>query len=182
VRLRARDYETGTAVTPPVYIRQYGILEPLNKDPTFQTQLFDLYRKARIHGSSIKIELINTGSEPIELVLTTLPYNWTAATPTLAEMVEKSGAKRVIVSGAGGMDRATVSKTVSARQILGHDYASVRYDFDITQANSTTPILSDEPVWMVGVSSLNSMTSVSYRLEVIVEYDYEFYDQDSVKV
>jgi hypothetical protein len=121
------------------------------------------------------------GSEPIELVVATLPYNWTAATPTLAEIVEKAGARRVIVSGSGGMDRASIVKSVSSRQVLGNDYGVMRYEFDLTQANSTTPITTDEPVWMIALSSLNSITSISYRLEVVVEYDYEFLDQDSVK-
>jgi hypothetical protein len=178
VRLRTRTYETGTTVSSPNYFR-YGLLEPLSIAPMFQTQLFSLYKRARIHCSSITLRLHNLGSEPLEMVVATLPHSYTTGTPDLSEVVDKPGAKRVTLSGAGGMDRALLTKSVSSKQVLGHDWALSDYDFNVTQAASTTPIASDEPVWLLVLSAFNSSASVSYRLEVVIEWDYEFYDQDS---
>ena len=50
---------------------------------------------------------------------------------------------------------------------------------DITQATTTTPISTGAPVWVVAASSFNSLTAVSFRIEVEVDWNVEFYNLDS---
>jgi hypothetical protein len=47
------------------------------------------------------------------------------------------------------------------------------------QASSSTPLFPDESVWTVAVSAFNALTAISFRLEVEMEYDVEFYGLDS---
>jgi hypothetical protein len=178
VRLRTRTYDTGAAAASPVYTR-YGLLEPLNLDPTYMAALFTLYKRARVHASTIHLRLVNMGSEPIEMVVNALPHNWSSGTPSVAELLDKPGSRRALVSGAGGMDRASVTKSISSKSALGSNAYLSDYDFDETQANSATPIQADEPAWVFALTALNSASNISYRLEVVIEYDFEFYDQTS---
>jgi hypothetical protein len=178
VRLRARNYDTGTSVTSPVWNR-YGILEPLNIDPLFQAELFTMYKRARIHGCTLTLKLHNLGTEPIEMCVASLPYSYVTGSANMNELVDKPGSRRVTVSGAGGMDRATLIKSVSSRQVLGNEWGLADYDFDAAQANTSTPISADEPAWTIGLSAFNQSTAISYRLEIVLEWDYEFYDQDA---
>jgi hypothetical protein len=175
ISLIARDYDQGASVASPVWNR-FGLLEPLTRIPQYMAALFQIYRRARIVNSTISIKLINTGSEPIELVVGTMPYNWVTGSPTIAELIGKVGTKRQIVSIAGGMDRCSITKSVSSKSLLGHEYMLADFDFNYGQAISGTPIDIEEPVWTIPLTALNSTTAISYRLEVVVTSDLEFYD------
>jgi hypothetical protein len=86
---------------------------------------------------------------------------------------------RITLGSNQGVDKGTIVNQCSSREVLGKDYQAAKYQMDITQATSTTPILSAEPAWIVGVSSFNSSTAISYRLEVELEWAVEFYNLDS---
>jgi hypothetical protein len=175
ISLTARTYDTASSAGSPVWNR-YGLLEPTGLIPQYMAALYQIYRKARIVNSVISIKLINTGSEPIELVVGTMPFDWVSGSPTIAELVGKVGTKRQVVSIAGGMDRCAITKSVSSKSLLGHEYMLADFDFSYSQAISSTPIDSQEPVWYVACTALNSSTPVSYRIELVVTSDIEFFD------
>jgi hypothetical protein len=77
------------------------------------------------------------------------------------------------------MDRVTIVNSCTAREVLGKDYQVSRYQMDPTQAVATTPLQAKEPAWVVAVSAFNASTSISYRLEIEMDWAVEFYDLDS---
>ena len=78
------------------------------------------------------------------------------------------------------MDRAEISSFCTAKQALGDEWQITRYNMDATQAASTTPLAADEPAWIVLYTSFNALTAVSFRLEIELEFDVNFFDLDSV--
>ena len=179
VRLRGRTYDTGTSVTSPIFNR-YGLVEFLQRGGSFADSLFGLYTNAIVHGCQINLRLVNTSSEPIILVVCPLPYNWVSGSPTLSEMLDDPGMKRVTVGSNSGMDRVSLTSFTTTKAVCGKSFQAGKYQMDATQAASSTPILSDEPVWYVAISSFNALSAVSYRLEVELQYNVEFYNLTSV--
>jgi len=123
------------------------------------------------------VKLINKGStEPIELVVGTMPFNWVTGSPTISELIGKVGTRRQIASMAGGMDRCTVNRSVASKTILGHEYMLADYDFNYAQASVSTPVDVEQPVWVFAATALNSVNAIDYTLEVVVTSDIEFFD------
>jgi len=123
------------------------------------------------------VKLVNKGStEPIELVVGTMPFNWTTGSPSVAELIGKVGTRRQIASTAGGMDRCTVNRNIAAKTVLGHEYMLADFDFNYNQASLSTPLDVEEPVWTFAVTALNTVNQIDYVLEVVLTYDLEFYD------
>ena len=78
------------------------------------------------------------------------------------------------------MDRVAITSFFTSREVLGKDYQAAKYVMDSTQAASSTPINSDEPTWVVCLSAFNALTAISYRLEVELEYNTEFFNLTSI--
>ena len=95
-------------------------------------------------------------------------------------MLDDPGMKRVTVGSNSGMDRVSLTSFTTTKAVCGKSFQAAKYQMDATQAASSTPILSDEPVWYVAISSFNALSAVSYRLEVELQYNAEFYNLTSV--
>lgn len=179
VSLRARTYETGSSTTSPVWNR-YGLVEFLSRGGTYTDSLFGLYNYAVVHGSRITIRVVNVGSEPIMACIAPLPYDWVSGSPTLSEITDTPRSVRGTTGGNSGMDRLVLNNTSTAREALGKEYQITKYQMDSTQAVSTTPLVSSEPCWVVALSAFNASTAISYRLEIELEWNVEFYNLTSV--
>lgn len=179
ISLRARTYDTGSSVGSPVWNR-FGLVEFLSKGGTYTDSLFGLYNYAVVHGSRITIRVVNVGSEPILACIAPLPFDWIGNSPTLSEITDTPRCVRGTTGGSSGMDRLVLSNTSTAREALGKDYQVTRYQMDSAQAASTTPIDSLEPVWAVALSAFNASTTISYRVEIELEWNVEFYNLTSV--
>lgn len=178
VSTRSRDYQTGTSTASPLYLR-YGLVEFLGKPGQYSDSLFGLYKYAIIHGSRITVKVVNMGSEPLIVAVAPLPFGWVSSTPTLAELLDVPRCVKTTVGGSTGMDKAQISSTAAAKQVLGNDVAALRYQQDQAQAASSTPIFNEEPCWTVGVSAFNASTAISFRVEVELEYNVEYFNLDS---
>ena len=178
VRLRARTYETATSSSSPFYYR-YGLVEFLGRPGSYSDSLYGLYKYARIHGCRITVRAVNVGSEPAILAVAPLPYDWTAGSPTVAEVLDQPKCKRTTLSSYTGMDRAEVTSYCTSAEVLGDDWQSAKYNMDATQAANTTPLVANEPAWIVLFTSFNALTAVSFRIEVELEFDVKFFDLDS---
>jgi len=119
-------------------------------------------------------------SEPILVAIAPLPYGWTAASPTMGEILDHPRCVRTTAGANTGQDRVALSHRITSREVLGKDYQATRYVMDATQAASSTPLNPEEPVWVVALSAFNSLTAISYRLEVELEFNAEFFNLSSV--
>lgn len=178
VLMKGRTYDTGTSVTSPVW-NKFGLVEFLQRGGSFTDSLFGLYQAAVTHGCRIHLRLINMSSEPILLAVAPLPYGWTAGSPTMNEILDSPRCVRTTVGSNSGMDRVAISNFATSRDVLGKDYQAAKYVMDATQAASSTPLNPEEPCWVVGLSAFNSLTSISYRLEVELEFNAEFFNLTS---
>lgn len=178
--LRGRTYETATATASPLWFR-YGLLEFLNLGGSYVDTFLNggLYKFAVVHAARIHLKAVNVGSEPLILACAPLPYSWLSGSPTLAEILDQPSCVRTTVGSSSGQDKGLVVNASTARKVLGKDYQLAKYQMDITQATTTTPISSAEPVWTVAVSSFNGLTAVSFRMEVEIDWNVEFYNLDS---
>lgn len=180
VCLRGRTYETATASASPFFYK-YGLVEFLNLGGSYIDTYLNggLYKYAVIHANRITVKVVNMGSEPVILACAALPHSWTAGSPTLSELLDHPTSVRTIVSAYSGMDRGQIVNHASSREILGKDFQIARYQQDYTQATSTTPLVASEPAWVVALSAFNALTSVSFRMEIEIDWNVEFYNLDS---
>ena len=178
VAIRGRTYETGASASAPLYLT-YGLVEFLNRGGNYTDTLFGLYKYAKVHSSQITLRLVNMGSEPLILACAPLPANWNVGSPTLGEILDVPRCVRKNTGGNGGVDKVQIVNSAFAKDILGAEYQTSRYQMDSTQAASTTPLVATEPAWNVVISSFNASTAISFRLEVEFEWEVDFYDLDS---
>ena len=178
--LRGRTYETATASSSPFFYK-YGLVEFLNLGGSYvDTFLYGgLYRNAIVHANRITVKYVNMGSEPVILACAALPYSWSSGSPTLSELLDHPTAVRKHVSAYSGMDKAQIVNHASVKEVLGKDYQASKYQMDYAQATSTTPISAAEPVWVVTISAFNALTAISFRMEVEVDWNVEFFNLDS---
>jgi len=179
VRLKGRTYDSGTAVSSPIFNR-YGLVEFLQRGGSYADSLFGLYNNAVIHGCKINLRLVNTSSEPIILAVCPLPYNWVSGSPTLSEIMDDPGVVRTVVGANTGKDTGSITSFTTTKAVCGKAYQAARYQMDATQAASSTPLIPDEPVWYVAMSAFNALSAISYRLEVELEFNAEFFNLTSV--
>ena len=178
VSTRSRTYETGSSTASPLYF-QYGLVEFLGKPGQYSDSLFGLYKYAVIHGVRINLKVVNMGSEPLIFAVAPLPFSWVGSTPTLAEILDAPRCVRTTVGGSTGMDKAEISNAITAKALLGSDVAALRYQQDQARAGSTTPLFPDEPCWTVVLSAFNALNTVSFRVEVELTYNVEYFNLDS---
>lgn len=178
--LRGRTYETATATASPLWFR-YGLLEFLNLGGSYVDTFLNggLYKNAVVHSARITLKAVNVGSEPLILACAPLPYSWVTGSPTLAEILDQPSCVRTTVGSSSGQDKGILVNSASARKVLGKDYQLAKYQMSYSQATSTTPIDSSEPAWTCLVSSFNGLTAVSFRMEVEIDWNVEFYNLDS---
>jgi len=138
-----------------------------------------LYKYAIVHGCRITVRVVNVGTEPIILASAVLPYNWTSGSPTIGELLDHPTAVRTTAGSSTGQDRAAIVNHATSKQVLGKDYQAAKYQMDYAQATSGSPVSLSSPAWTVLVSSFNALTAISYRLEVEMDWNVEFYNLDS---
>lgn len=178
VAIRGRTYETGASTSAPLYFT-YGLVEFLGRGGNYTDTLFGLYKYAKVHSSKITLRLVNMGAEPLILACAPLPANWNVGTPTLGEILDVPRCVRKTTGGSGGVDKVQIVNSALAKDILGAEYQTSRYQMDSTQAAGTTPLVASEPAWNVVVTSFNASTAISFRLEVEFDWEVDFYDLDS---
>ena len=86
---------------------------------------------------------------------------------------------RTTAGSSTGQDRAAIVNHATSKQVLGKDHQAARYQMDYAQATSGTPVFLGSPAWTVLVSSFNSLTAISYRLEVEMYWNVEFCNLES---
>ena len=178
VALRSRTYETLSSTASPLYLR-YGLIEFLGNVSSYLDSLYGLYNLSIIHGCRITLRLVNTGSEPIILACAPLPYSWITGTPTLAEILDVPKCVRKTCGASTGKDSVVLTSAHSVKSLLGKEFNIASYQMTQAQAASSTPLNTNEPVWVVMLSAFNGLNSISCRLEVEFEFSAEFYSLTS---
>lgn len=99
-----------------------------------------------------------------------------ASAASVAQVAEKPGCKRKLVSVQGGMDRASISYNADGQTMFGNPFYTKDYWVDETQANSTTPLDQYEPVFALIVTPVLAGSTVQCVVTCKIEYHIQFFD------
>lgn len=135
-----------------------------------------IYKMSRIVRLHVKATVINTtASTPAEIVLVVLPYSDYSRTLAEVKLFPKSAIR--YLSGSGGIDKVSLSKSACLNSELGVDSRSIRdYQQSASEAASTLALLPDTPVLALYVGGAS--TEPTLRVFIEVTYDVEFFEPE----
>jgi hypothetical protein len=158
------------------YQNIYGLIEFLNKRPLYSTEFYALYKFCRVTAVNYHFEVVNTGAVPIEIMFAICPYVDAAAPVTLAQLGEKPGVVRHIISPVGGMDRRSLTKTCKAEDWFGNPYFTRDYWVNQAQSVAVTPLDVEEPVGVFATANLSLTLAASCTIVSKTTYHIQFFD------
>lgn len=172
VQLKWSDDVTTTALSS----WRFGLAQFWNQIPGYYSQYMTIYKMSRILRISVTCTVINTTAlTPAEIVTCVLPYS--DYSKTLAQVKQLPGHKHRYLSGAGGIDRATLRHSANLNQWLQVDSRSIRdYQQSASEVASTLALLPDTPVLAVYVGGAG--TEPTLRVFLTVNYHVEFFEPE----
>ncbi len=177
VKLTAANYQHFSASTGPLFTN-IGIVEFLGNLPQWNTEFFAIYRYCLVTGIEVEVTFVNEhASITSQLALGVVPYTDVSAL-TMDELIQTPGSVRKIQTAAGGLSKSTIVYRRATKSAIGVPNLGKGYWFDVTQASSTTPMDSKEPILVLGVSDYAgaSAADVTGSLEYKVHYHCVFFD------
>lgn len=172
VRLKWSDDLTITTLSS----WRFGLAQFWAQTPGYFTQYMTIYKMSRILQVRVQVTAINTtASTPAEICLAVLPLSDYSRTLAEAKRLPKSKFK--YLSGAGGLDRASVTYVAALNDWVGVDSRSIRdYQQSASEANSTLGLLPDTPI----IAAYVGGASVEPTLRVFLDvwYDIEFFEPE----
>jgi hypothetical protein len=151
----------------------FGLLEYLGKRPLYCQQFYAMYKYSRVLSVNYHFELTNLTTNPFEVAFAIIPLS-DGGTISLEQVIEKPGSVRRVVSGIGGMDRATLQKFAVAQDWMGNPYNTRDYWINEAQSSSGTPLDSDEPGGVLMIQALTG--TLSYTLVTKITYNIQYFD------
>lgn len=172
VRLRWSDDQTTTLLSS----WRFGLAQFWNQLPGYFTQYMTIYKMSRIVSIKVKVTVINTTSAtPAEVVLAVVPLSDYSRTLAQAKLLPRAAIR--YLSGSGGIDKVSLTKTANLNQWLGVDSRSIRdYQQSASEAGSTLALLPDTPVLALYVGGAS--TEPTLRVFITVDYDVEFFEPE----
>lgn len=161
--------------TSETFRTTYPLIEYLRYIPQYAPELYTLYRYSRVLAVKYRFELINIGGRPLEMFGAVMPFD-DASAVSVAQIGEKPGVIRKIVSPAGGIDKATMQTTCTGQQWFGNPYFTKDYWVDEGQANNSTPLDVLAPAFAFVVAPLLTGSQIDFVVTVRLEYHIQFFD------
>lgn len=148
----------------------------LTKTPNQFPQHGAFYSSYRIHGSKIRVELVNT-SPNSAVQLTVLPTNLDpGSSPSADYNVDsrlQSYARSKMASTQGG-PKTTVTNAMSTARIYGNPM--VKFDDNFAAIITTNPL--NTWFWVICLYSLAAIPSdTPILMNIFIDFDIEFYDR-----
>jgi hypothetical protein len=157
---------------------RFGILEYLGDQPEYLTELYAMYKYSRIVSVTIRVEVANTGSNPILVALGSMPYGDSTQNDDPRIIAERPGAVSKIASGFAGNSTAVVQRTFTGAHAMGIPIHDKQYWITSGQAASTTPVDQLAPCIVVSVGTIDtSVGDLSYAMNAKVTYNVQFFDR-----
>lgn len=159
----------------------YGLREFLGDIPQYTTQLYGIYKYARIHSTQVDLQIVNNGTNPVTIAMATMPdIDIVPASTSPAVLIKRTRSIYRIVAGNSAQNRASLSKTYHAEQELGQPVLDKEHWVDAAQAVSTTNRNSQDPVVAVSIlpSDQGFLTSYSVLVVCKVTFHVEFFSPE----
>lgn len=153
-----------------------------NMIPSYAASVYQIYRFARINAVHLHAEMVSTGTAPMLIAASVLPY--VQATSTLVDPHQLASRPRAIskTSGSGtGMSRVVLNKTYSTSEELGQlNYSDTAWQ-SYSEATSVTPA-PDNPFIVVSVDSLASGDTWAATVTYKLTYHMQFFELQDVSL
>lgn len=104
-----------------------------------------------------------------------MPYD-EATSASVAQTAEKPGCVRRLVSGAGGMDKGTITKSGVAQSSFGNPYFTKDYWVSESQANTSSPLDPFEPVFALLITPVLPGSTIDFVVTCRIQYAIQFFD------
>lgn len=163
------------AQTDRTFRQTYGLLEYFRNVPQYAPELYGLYKYSRVVSVEYHFEVVNLINRPIEVLGGVLPYD-EAQNVSVAQLSEKAGTVRKLISGAGGLDKASITKTCNAQTWFGNPFYTKDYWVTEDQANGTSPLDIFEPVFVFMVQPVLTGSTVNFVVTTKIKYHTQFFD------
>jgi len=139
--------------------------------------MFTLYKKARVSGVKVTIQLMNSGTNPVFAAMAGLTFvdqvGWGAA-----QAEEFPGGIYKVAAGATGTSKITISKNFDSKHVLGNQISSDHTSWmDSTSASNTTPGDTEDPVVGCLFGPTDGTTASSYTISFKVDYSVIYFDR-----
>jgi hypothetical protein len=139
--------------------------------------MFGLYKKARVKGVRITIQLMNSGSNPVFGAIAPLTFiDQVGWGPAQAEEFPEGIYK--VASSATGVSKVTMTKMFDSKNVLGNEISSDHTAWmDSTSASNTTPADNEDPVIGCIFGPTDGSTASSYTISFKLEYMVKYFDR-----
>lgn len=155
---------------------RFGLAQFWNQKPGYYDEYMKIYKMSRILSLTVNVTVISlTALTPAEIVMCVLPYS--DYSRTLAEVKQLPKAKYRFISGAGGIDKATLTYSGSLNRALSVDSRAIRdYQQSASEAASTLALLPDTPIIALYVGGASTEPNLRVFIEVL--YSIEFFEPE----
>jgi hypothetical protein len=174
VALKYRTAHSLGGTTGALSVNSYGLMEFLGNIPAYAGTYYNLYKFCKVVGVDVSFKIVNTTSTPLQFSTGVVPSNEVAFL-TIDEAAEIPNSQTKLVSSTGGMDKATFSRFYIPMEMYGN-LVTDRFWINGTQASSTTPLETTEPViYFIGAPVTSSVTWTA-ALIADITYHVQFFD------
>lgn len=158
----------------------FGLFEFLGATPAYMSELYTIYKYAKISAVEVSCDIVNLGSFPITLAFATLPYaDYTGTTGPL-DLIERPRSVYTTIGGNSGVNKGKLYCKYDSVRELGQLTFDKAHWVTSAQAAATAPVDVDAPlvVCSVGASSGGADTC-SFLLTYRVTYHATFFSLES---
>lgn len=163
------------ASTALTSLQTFGLFEFLNDVPGYTTELYTLYRYAKIHAVSVHIDIINNGGTPLTVAMAAVPDNSLTSSTTPRELTEARGSVYVMTGGSSAYNRATLKKLYFSENELGQRTFEKAHWITQAQAVSAAVRNREDPLIAVISQASDGVSSSSWILTYRCVYHVEWF-------
>ena len=169
-------YDIRAANTTPA-VTLIGLVDFYNQLPSYAALFYQVYRYARINAVNLSCELVATGSEPLIMAASVLPYYQAHSTALdVLQLATRPGAISKISGASAGTSRVIMSKTYKTAEELGQiEFAPDAWQ-TYADALNTTSMNVNHPYIAVGVDSINPVATWAGTIRIKATYHMQFFE------
>jgi len=167
---------TSVVAATTLQSQYFGFFEFLNRKPQFSDQMFTLYRLARVVQVKVQMQVVNTGTAPIDIVMCPMSYSDSTAS-SIIEARDNPRSVYKLVAGVAGTSKSTITRVFDATDLYGNDVTSEssRY-MTLSSSSNTAPANTNDPVANCLTMAADGTSAYSCLISYSVFYQVRYFD------
>lgn len=159
----------------------FGLFEFLGATPAYMSQLYTMYKYAKLSALEVTCDIVNLGSFPITLAIATLPYADYTGTTSPLDLIERPRAVYTTIGGNSGVNKGRLYHKFDSVKELGQLTFDKEHWVTATQAAATAPVDVDAPLVVCSVGASNGGSDTcAFLLTYRVKYHATFFSLETV--